>query len=101
MAQEIQKRIEKRFPEWVGKLTLLDTYTPMTYKRYCNSYHGSWMSFVMVPGAKQMMHNGKIKELGNCFLAGMWLQPPGGTPVAAVTGKYAVQRICKLEKIKL
>lgn len=101
MAKEVQNRIEKRFPEWIGKLNVIDIYTPMTYKHYCNTYHGSWMSFVASPGSRPMMHSGKIKGLGNCFLAGMWLQPPGGTPIAAVTGKYAVQRICKLEKIKL
>lgn len=101
LARKIQNRLEKRFPELVGKLSVIDVYTPITYHRYCNTYHGAWMSFVMQAGQKQLMHNGKIKGLGNCFLAGMWLQPPGGLPVAAVTGKYAVQRICKCEKIKL
>ena len=101
MAQEVQKRIEIKFPEWTGKLHVIDIYTPMTYKRYCNTYHGSWMSFSMTPGSKQLMHNGKIKGLSNCLLAGMWIMPPGGTPAAVVTGKYAVQRICKLEKIKI
>lgn len=100
MEKEVQERIEKRFPELAGKLTVIDSYTPMTYKRYCNAYHGAWMSFILPPKSKNIMHKGKIKGLGNCFLAGMWLQPPGGTPVAAVTGKYAVQRICKLEGVK-
>lgn len=101
MAQEIQERIEVRFPELKGKLTVIDVYTPMTYRRYCNAYHGAWMSFAMTPESKSLMHNGKIKGLKNCFLAGMWLMPPGGLPVAALTGKYAVQRICKCERIKL
>ncbi len=98
MAKKIQAIVEKRFPELVGKLTLIDVYTPITYHRFCNSYHGAWMAFPMEPGDSAMMHNGKIKGLKNCFLAGMWLQSPGGLPVAAVTGKYAVQRICKCEK---
>ncbi len=101
IALEVQKRIEEEFKEWAGKLTILDTYTPVTYHNYCNAYHGAWMSFIMSKSEKQYMHKGIIKGLGNCFLAGMWLQPPGGLPVAAVTGKSAVQRICKLEKIQL
>ncbi len=92
-----QERIEMRFPELVGKITPLDTYTPMTYHRYCSSYHGAWMSFNMTPTAKTLSHKGIIKGLRNCFLAGMYTQSPGGLPVALTSGKFAVQRICKLE----
>lgn len=101
LAQDILQRMEQHFPELAGKLSVIDVYTPVTYHNYCNAYHGAWMSFVMTPGSKSLMHNGKIKGLGNCFLAGMWLQPPGGLPVAAVTGKYAVQRICRCEGMKV
>lgn len=38
-----------------------------------------------------------IKGLDNVILAGQWISPPGGLPGAAITGKFAVQRICKLE----
>jgi hypothetical protein len=56
------------------------------------------MSFMMTPNFKFMSHSGKIKGLKNCFLAGQWLSPPGGLPVAVTTGKFAAQRIAKKEK---
>jgi phytoene dehydrogenase-like protein len=93
----LQERIEKHYPELVGKLTVLDVATPMTYHRYTGAYHGAWMSFMMTPKSKAMMHSGKIKGLKNCYLTGQWLQPPGGLPVAVTTGKFTVQRICKKE----
>ncbi len=99
IANEMQLRFEMRFPELQGKITLLDVATPMTYARYTGAYHGAWMSFMMTPKSKMMMHSGKIKGLKNCYLTGQWLQPPGGLPVAVTTGKFTVQRICKKEKL--
>jgi phytoene dehydrogenase-like protein len=98
IANLLQVRIEKRFPELKGKLTVLDVATPMTYHRYTGAHHGAWMAFMMTPKSKSMMHSGKIKGLKNCYLTGQWLQPPGGLPVAVTTGKFTVQRICKKEK---
>lgn len=96
-----QAGIEKRFPYLVGKLTLLDVYTPMTFQRYTGTYHGAWMSFLMTPKAKPLSHKGIIKGLKNCYMAGMYMMAPGGLPVALTTGKFAVQRICRQEKIAL
>jgi len=45
-----------------------------------------------------MVHNGRIKGLNNIFLSGQWLQPPGGLPVALITGKDTIMRLCKQEK---
>ncbi|MGB8455928.1 MAG: FAD-dependent oxidoreductase [Anaerocolumna sp.] len=99
VATELQTRIEDHFPELKGKLTLLDVATPATYHRYTGAYHGAWMSFMMSANSKSMMHKGEIKGLKNCLLTGQWLQPPGGLPVAVVTGKFTIQRICKKEKM--
>lgn len=101
VAEEIKKRIEAKFPELSGKIECIDVATPITYNRYTNAYHGAWMSFMMTPKSKTMMHKGTVKGLDNLLLSGMWLQPPGGTPVAATTGKFAVQRICKKEKMPI
>jgi hypothetical protein len=54
---------------------------------------------MVTPKTKMMMHTGAIRGLKNFFLSGQWLQPPGGLPAAACYGKYAIQRICKREKI--
>lgn len=100
LGQSLLKRIEIKYPELGGKITLLDVATPITYARYCGAFHGSYMAFMPTPGVKTKMHSGKIKNLRNCFLTGQWLQSPGGTPVAVVTGKFTIQRICKKEKRK-
>lgn len=101
LSEKVIAAIEARFPELRGKITALDAATPLTYERYCGAYKGAWMSFAMLPGSKQMLHNGRIKGIGNICMAGQWLMPPGGLPAALVTGKWAVQRICKKEKLRI
>lgn len=97
LADFIQSKIEERFPELKGKIKLIDVLTPMTFQRYCSSYHGAWMAFRMGKGTRNLMHSGKIRGLKNCYMTGQWLQPPGGLPVALTMGKFTIQRICKAE----
>ena len=95
LAEEITNRIVKEFPELEGRIELLDAWTPLTYNRYCNAYHGSYMGFVTTVGNKQMRFKGVVKGVSNLFVAGQWVMSPGGLPIAVISGKFAVQRILK------
>ena len=90
--------METRFPHMKGKLKLLDVATPQTYVRYCNAYRGAFMGFWPTSSGRALIHTGHIKGLDNMLLSGQWLQPPGGLPVAVITGKDTIMRICKKEK---
>ncbi|ABX42135.1 phytoene desaturase family protein [Lachnoclostridium phytofermentans] len=98
IGNEVVRAIEIRFPQMKGKLKLLDVATPKTFERYCNAYRGAFMSFLPTINGRMMSHTGKIKGLQNIFLSGQWLQPPGGLPVALITGKYTIMRLCKIKK---
>jgi phytoene dehydrogenase-like protein len=100
VGKEVIKAMETRFPYMKGKLKLLDVATPQTYQRYCNAYRGAFMGFWPTLSGKSLNHAGKIKGLKNLMLSGQWLQPPGGLPVALITGKDTIMRLCKKEKIK-
>lgn len=82
------------------EIILIDVTTPLTYERYTNAYHGSYMSFLTTKKVKGLMRVGLIKGLDNFVLAGQWIMPPGGLPIALFSGKYAIRRICKMEKRK-
>lgn len=100
IGQEIIKRVENVYPEIKGKVEIVDVTTPVTYERYCNAYKGAWMAFDMVANAKAIRSSGYIKGVKNLYVAGQWIWIPGGLPSALVGGKWAVQRICKDEKVK-
>jgi phytoene desaturase len=72
--------------------------SPQTYERYCNAYRGAFMAFWPTLKGKQLAHNGQIRGLDNLVLSGQWLQPPGGLPVALITGKDAIMRLCRKVK---
>ena len=78
--------------EYKGKYRLDDILFP---ERYCHAYHGSYMSFVTTPYGKQIKMKGRLKGIKNLYVAGQWTNSPGGLPVAAASGKFAVQRILK------
>lgn len=99
LAADVQQAIVARFPHLDGKIRSLDVATPLTYERYCSAWRGSWMSYGMTPGGKRLFLRGQIKRIKNLYMAGQWLMPPGGLPVAIITGRWAIQRICKAEKM--
>lgn len=98
LAQQAVQRVVAEYPYLEGKLRVLDVWTPMTYTRYCNAYQGAYMSFVTTKQAKSITTAGKLKGLGNVFLASQWLMGPGGLPTAAAMGKFAAWRIIQKEK---
>ncbi|KJS12804.1 MAG: FAD-dependent oxidoreductase [Peptococcaceae bacterium BRH_c8a] len=98
IGEEVLGAIETRFPRMGGKLKVIDVTTPKTYERYCNAYRGAFMPFLPTVRGKMMDHSGRIKGLDNILLSGQWLQPPGGLPVALITGKDTIMRFCKKEK---
>jgi phytoene dehydrogenase-like protein len=95
IGEAVIQAMETRFPHMIGKLKLLDVATPQTYAKYCNAYRGAFMGFWPTIPGKSLVHTGKIKGLNNMVLSGQWLQPPGGLPVAVMTGKDTIMRLCK------
>ncbi|MDF1541528.1 MAG: hypothetical protein P1P71_00185 [Anaerosomatales bacterium] len=95
VGEAVRAAIEKQLPQMAGKLTVLDVATPTTYDRYCNAHRGAFMAFFPTRSSKMMAHTGRIKGLEDFVLSGQWLQPPGGLPIALITGKDTIQRLCK------
>ncbi len=98
LALLIQKKLEERFPEYQGKLILLDVWTPMTYKRYCNAFKGYNQAYIITKRSRKNAYvSPEIKGVDNAWITGQWLSAPGGLPGAAIQGKYSVQRILRKE----
>lgn len=99
IAELILRKIEERFPEYAGKMKLIDTWTPITYERYCNAYKGYNQAYMITKNSmKNPYPSPFVKGIENVILAGQWLSPPGGLPGAAIQGKFSIQRILKKEK---
>lgn len=93
IAQDVQARIEKQYPELAGRLTLLCTYSPCTFTKWCGAYKGAYMSFYEQKGYKALTVKNTVKGLSNVILAGQWTAMNGGLPVAVTSGKFAAQKL--------
>jgi phytoene dehydrogenase-like protein len=98
IAEIIQTAIERKFPQLNGRLSVLDVWTPATYRRYTNAEIGSYMSFLLPSKCLPKKLNNIIKNRPRVILASQWLQSPGGLPIAAQAGKDAIARIMQKEK---
>ncbi|MHC1749163.1 MAG: phytoene desaturase family protein [Cellulosilyticaceae bacterium] len=98
LSEDIIGAIEEIYPEIKGKIEVINITTPITYENNFNAYKGAVAGFYMTPKNRKLVHTGVIKEVRNLYMAGQWLQAMGGMSSAAITGKWAVQRICKKEK---
>ena len=98
IAQDVRSRIIAKFPE-IGELEVLDVSTPYTFNHYVNTSNGVYMSFLFSKRDPMFAHHGQLRGLKNFYLSGQWLQGPGGLPIAMTQGKFAIQRICKKEKL--
>lgn len=94
LAEALIRLLAKKYPQTEGKIAVWDVATPLTYERYLSSYKGSWMS-VMGKGGKMESYPTKPESIQNVYFGGQRLMSPGGLPVAAETGRKAVQYICR------
>jgi phytoene dehydrogenase-like protein len=86
--------LAEHMPESDGRVEVSDVATSPTYERYCASWKGSWMT-EMSPNMKLRAYPSVIKGLDRIYFAGHRMLPPGGLPMALVSGRSAVQYLCR------
>lgn len=99
LAIAVRGRIIQKFPFFKDNLEILDVFTPKTLNRYTNASRGAYMGFLFTPQSGRLTASGVVKGLKNFYLAGQWMQCPGGLPLALTSGNFVIQRIVKKEKL--
>jgi len=91
--------LDKRYPGITANIEVCDVATPLTDVDYTGVWKGSYEGFM--PTSKNLMNNLNpvIPGLKKFYMAGQWLFPGGGLPPAGQSGKWAIQYICKEERI--
>lgn len=94
LAQDVIDRMAQVLPQTQDQVAVWDVATPVTYERYCGTYRGSWMSGM---DQEQMSKSfpSVSENIRGLYFAGQRLILPGGLPVALMTGRTAVQHLCK------
>jgi hypothetical protein len=98
VAESVIVGLEQRFPGLRQDIEVVDVATPMTYERYTGNWQGSMEGWLLTTKTMGMMGRGMPKTLPGLdrfYMAGQWVEPGGGVPTAAMSGRRVIQTICK------
>lgn len=89
--------LETLYPGIGQDIEVKDVATPLSYERYTGNWQGSTCGWLLTDKTMLMMVQGMDKTLpglDNFYLAGQWVEPGGSVPLAAMSGRNAIQLIC-------
>jgi phytoene dehydrogenase-like protein len=99
---QVVRQLEKRFPGLTGQIEAIDVATPLTYERFTGNWQGSMEGWRITTETMGMaMGNGMDKTLPGLdrfYMAGQWVEPGGGLPPAATSGRRVIKMICEADE---
>jgi phytoene dehydrogenase-like protein len=75
-----------------------DVATPLTFERYTGNWKASIVGWDDTRKTFFMRMNKTLPGLSNFYMAGQWVEPGGGLPMVAASGRNVIQLICKQDK---
>ena len=94
LIREIVGILDKRFPGVAGQLEDSDLATPATFARFTGNWQGSFQGWLPTPRSLGHRLPRSLPRLKNFYLGGHWVDPGGGLPQAALSGRYIAQMMC-------
>lgn len=88
------EQLEHAIPGLSHHVKMTDVATPLTYWRQTRSWRGAYEGWI--PNGESMMGhvNKRLSGLDRFYMAGQWVEPGGGVPMAIMSGRQAVQILC-------
>jgi phytoene dehydrogenase-like protein len=95
-------QLEKRFPGIGEQIEVVDVATPMTYERFTDNWRGSMEGWLFTTKTVAMMMGPGMSKtlpgLDSFYMAGQWVEPGGGVPTAAMSGRKVMRMICEADE---
>lgn len=95
LANKILKILDEKIGNISDKVEVLDIATPVTYFRYTNNWRGSFEGWLPTPRIFGKRVEKTLPKLKNFYMVGQWVEPGGGIPTVALSGRNIAQIICK------
>ncbi len=90
--------LEERFPGIKEHVEVTDVATPLTFERYTSNWQGSMEGWLITTGTLRKRIPNTLPNLKNFYMIGQWVQPGGGLPPAAKSGRDMIKFICKEDR---
>jgi phytoene dehydrogenase-like protein len=95
IADMLQSVLEKRFPGITQLIEMRDVATPMTWVRYTANWRASYEGWMMTMDTWNIRMSKTLPGLSNFYMVGQWVEPGGGLPPAANSGRNLTQILCE------
>ena len=87
-------QLEAHLPQLRRAVQVADVATPLTFWRQTRSWRGAFEGW-MPRGESTFTHMKKtLPDLEGLYMAGQWVEPGGGVPMAVLSGRQVVQLLC-------
>ena len=100
IADTVVALLDKRFPGLAAQVEIRDVATPMTWVRYTGNWKGAYEGWMITTETFLTEMSKTLPGLDNFYMAGQWVNPGGGMPTAAMSGRHTIQIICHKNKKK-
>ena len=85
--------LDHHLPGVKGAAQMADLATPLTFWRSARAWRGAFEGWL--PTSEAFRHVPKqLPGLDRFYLAGQWVEPGGGVPMATMSGRHVVEIIC-------
>lgn len=95
LADQVITLLDERFPGLADQVDMCDVATPITWERYTGNWKGSIEGWLITRKTFGMRMSKTLPGLKDFYMAGQWVEPGGGVPTAALSGRNVIQLICK------
>jgi phytoene dehydrogenase-like protein len=86
--------LEPHFDGFRAAVRLRDVATPLTYWSTARSWRGAYEGWLPSMDAVFTHPSKTLAGLKGLYMAGQWMEPGGGVPMAVLSGRQAVQLLC-------
>jgi phytoene dehydrogenase-like protein len=98
IAETVISQLDRRYPGLAEKVEMVDVATPTTFERYTGNWKGNHQGWLPSTDNFGLRMEKTLPGLKDFYMAGQWVQPPGGLPMAAISGRYVTQIICRADR---
>lgn len=95
IADQVVALLDQRFPGLAEQVEMRDVATPLTFERYTGNWRGSFEGWLLTPESWSLRMSKTLPGLENFYMAGQWVEPGGGLPPAAFSGRNVMQLLCQ------
>jgi phytoene dehydrogenase-like protein len=95
VAERTIAALEPQFPELRARVGMIDVATPLTYWSMARSWRGAYEGWIPQHEGLFAHVDKKLAGLDGFYMAGQWVEPGGGVPTAIMSGRQAIQLLCR------